>query len=1423
MTTLIDIIECAAMLSLGISLQNITSGPRNNRGKHVLLPVISLVYCVAAVILLTRYYGQIKEMLTLQGWLHDSTIVAANLAVLYGFSVVKMVLVPLINSLWTKRDLIEQTTWGWYAYDDYYDTWFLKKQWANFRTYLLALVIALAATAGILVVLAWSRGDESAFWIYSFPCAAVVVMNEIHAFMNGNTKEEYEHSVSGDDADSRRISNYYKVREMLENILPGPLLTAHTGYEFHRKETAADFIRDLSKSEVHEDIITADYFSTENRVARADLDCVKATYDIMNRRNVVFLNPFYRDLTLYLTLPVMNALLSGRKVLLITGKKSAEDDAQEWISDLLRSYTRLRSLYRVDKLDKIIPDCEVGVLSFPKLYDNDVMTENMQFLRDTDLVILIEPSYILNTGQVALNMIAEEMEVHGQSPTYVIIDRNADGLVDTVSHVLHADITTVVAPPVPRNIYTGMMWDADGDYGRQSLFYKQTKYLGNGVELAAVAIRNQIPKVTWYSDTKVPVRDVRWIAGQYSTNICRYMNVPAQQKALEDRIEFSEYMWSNARRKEQFLIVEDEYCNMFNTMRAFLSRGEAQSFVNVLSENYLLRDYMRYNSQMFLASPNAIPSIVPGYAKTERNTLVKLVLRMLYRPVQEEEVLEEFRIVGKEALDAHALLAEMLAKYTFADMSVLDIHIYQKENGALGLVKKEEYRINHEAFSEFFSKTIEKAFFILENEEYESEYIDAKLYGHVAQTLLPGQFVTYAGKYYSVRHISPKGGVVMRRASDHFDRRSYYRQIRHYNIETSEAAPDRIRTVGDIEIAWLHRDMSVRTTGYLDMDDNHDLKNAKIVDFSSDPSTDLYSRRYHNKSLIRVRLPEVDEGMNFTLCMLMQELFRSTFPDAWPYIAVLTRKPAEIDGMLDYLVYDSQGEIEDGYIYFVEDSDIDLGLLEAIENNLMKLLKVISDFLDWHEDKLNEPAPPAPAPVSVSVERQEPESAQKRKQQAKKKSWWQRLKEFLIAAFRIFDHDGQKPEETDAGSEEPETAEQPETEETPETPETPETAEQTEEAEDTSEAAEETGATEDTSEAADQPDAPEGTADTEETASEAPDAAAAEPGADAEDEAADVSIEAAVRLVKSAKAAERASLSDEAVRYRREGYLNFGYDAIDSRLRIDDLREYMRQRGWSSSQYKDARTREIVHTEPYSNVNVNRCDFCGQPLNGVSYEALSDGRVRCNDCSSTAIETVDEFKELFFQTLDMMETLYGIKFREPVRVKTTDAKTIAKGVGRIFVPSTEYAARTLGFAQNLKGRYSVVIENGSPRLAAVDTMVHEMTHIWQYLNWNDAQIRSIYGMGDPGKTALARLIVYEGMAMWAAIQYLYQIGETYYAEMQEALTAERKDEYGIGFLIFREQYPFVKDSGILKYTPFTAFPPVEPALVKAVVDSITSG
>ena len=45
----------------------------------------------------------------------------------------------------------------------------------------------------------------------------------------------------------------------------------------------------------------------------------------------------------------------------------------------------------------------------------------------------------------------------------------------------------------------------------------------------------------------------------------------------------------------------------------------------------------------------------------------------------------------------------------------------------------------------------------------------------------------------------------------------------------------------------------------------------------------------------------------------------------------------------------------------------------------------------------------------------------------------------------------------------------------------------------------------------------------------------------------------------------------------------------------------------------------------------------------------------------------------------------------------------------------------------------------------------------------------------------------------------------------------RKDVYGIGFRIFRDQYPIIKDSSILKVTPFNSFPPVDPREVREAV------
>ena len=52
----------------------------------------------------------------------------------------------------------------------------------------------------------------------------------------------------------------------------------------------------------------------------------------------------------------------------------------------------------------------------------------------------------------------------------------------------------------------------------------------------------------------------------------------------------------------------------------------------------------------------------------------------------------------------------------------------------------------------------------------------------------------------------------------------------------------------------------------------------------------------------------------------------------------------------------------------------------------------------------------------------------------------------------------------------------------------------------------------------------------------------------------------------------------------------------------------------------------------------------------------------------------------------------------------------------------------------------------------METIAHELTHIWQFANWNRKEMSRRYGSN--------RDMVYEGMAEWAAIQFLYLIGET---------------------------------------------------------------
>lgn len=1404
---------------------------RKNRKKQNSFPFISGGYSVIATIILLIYKNQIIEWINRIGLtsgeklqkvnyiysideLLNTDIALFNISIILTYAVIKLFSLLFVRLSKKKQEVaVEEKETKVYYYDKNNDIWFLKEKWVNFRSLLKWIFLCLVTIFATFSTLTCAYGHEHPLWIYVVFAIPILTLIEITNYFNGYTKEEFYHHVYGMDAYAQNINNFHKLRALYESLFPNEILVATTSNEHTNRESGNQIVDELKKSTDNTERITGEFFDSNNK-NHYEADNLIASVNLIKKKNVIFFNPFYRDLSDYIALPLINTLLSSAKCLVLSGRNSVTDDIKSWLKEIIKEYTKMESLWRIKELSHKTPECEIGILSSSTLYDLEVLKTNQSFLEEVEFVIFIEPSLIINTAQISLSIIAQKINEKGKQANFCAFDKQTDGLVDTLSHVMKQEIVNVVAPPIPDGAYTAMAWDADGDYLRQNLFDKQTKYLGNGIELAAVAIKNQIPKVTWFSESKVPVRDIKWIAAQYYPTLCKYMNIPSQQKSIHEKIKFKSSLWSATREKDNFIIAEDEFNNLFVTLRAFLTRGITQTFVNVFSENYLLRDYMRCNSRMFLSNPNTVPSLTSDYAKTERNLIIKLILMMSINELEEKQVLKEFQLANIQTDNISRTLYTLITKYTAADERVLSIRSIDSDIGEIDA--KTFYSVTKEAFEEYFADNLKTAYYIVENET-EQEYLDSKLYGHVTQTLLPDQYLTYDGKYYKVKYISPDSGVILRRASDLYDDNQYYRQIRNYHFKSINGIVSD-KTIIDIEFTMIQCDFEVETKGYLQLNNNNDLRKAKVIKFGMESDIEKYLRSYKNKNILRIKLPNTDDRIRFTLSLLLSEVFRTIYPTSWPYIAVLSSVPDDIDGMLNYMVYSTDMDVEEDYIYIVEDSYIDLGLLNSIEKNIFKVFEIIADYLDWHEEKMREPERKDPVPKginSASLEEEEKKHSLFSNMAKRIRSLFVRDKEERVTLDVETQNDitgetleKQIKNENDNNSQPEYSLEENESE-------IDELDSINDEIESSEYSLEEDNNKENDSNLSIENSEIKETlnrfSESDYIPSDSDASLSSVDGTDIFDNDGvpdDYLLEIQFQ--------ELGIVPIKKTRYQETCYLKFGFDEIDSRLKIDEVKRYLRVHGWSNNSLTKARKRDILAKQFIDFKSENHCDFCGLPLSGVSFDRLGDGRIRCNDCSSSTISTVEQVEKLFYQVIDMMENFFDVNYKVPISLEMTDAKTVAKRAGTLFKPSTEYAERVLGFAKYQKGKYSLVLENGSPKLATIDTMVHEMTHIWQYINWKESQVSTIYQMPNnkcPIKSScdkLATLIVYEGMAMWTSIQYLYQIGEIYYASQQEAYAESRNDIYGIGFRLYKEKYPIIKDGSLIKYTPFLEFPTIEP-------------
>jgi len=1245
---------------------------KQNRYRHFILPLVALVYCVIAVLLADKinewivYWisrlGQFVPMLAsfnFTKWLNY----IFNAVIVAGFLILKGILLPIINLLWSKSQvLVEKTSGKFYEFDEQLRAWVLKDEFGQAKALWKGFYCFNVGISSVILALSQVFPDELFFLTPFYPVLSILVLGEILFFMSGYTKQEFQSTIAGDEDESRSIANYGLLRREYQKLFGDRILHDDTAVSLSGL-TSFDMLDNLAESENVIDSVISNYFiELKQKGMMVESGFVRSSIDMVNGKSVLLNTPFYHDLTAYIILPIVRRLLKYEKTLVIVGRDSATDDVITWLRKGLTDFCGTSELWKTGMISDNGTELDVGVLRFADIYNRRIIESNSEFLEQVGFVLLIEPSRIIATGQVGLSLIMQKIKKDDKNITFCSCDRNCDGLLDALSPIFKVEITDVYATVPTLANCSLMYWNAHGEYMHHKLFTNIARYLGMGTEISAVALKHQIKQAIWVSSERYPVRDI-WISKNYFNEICKYIGHSESQEALTEVLKVYANLWDLSVKENAFITVEDEFYNLFEMSRLYSTRANNQGFVNVISENYLLRDYMIDNSGIFVTDSKIIPTFAPAFVRTERNTVVGLIMRMFSGEVSENELRYAFSLA--EITDkSFENLRKLFKKHCYADN--VDITIVPKTEIVgydLQQVKTEWYTLkdNKDIKLSEYEYHLSNSYFIIEDDKDKNYYLGAMLYGHVFQMYLPGQYLTYSGKYYEVQTITPESGVVLNRASEHIADRKCYRQQRKYSLNgfIPDPAMGSSRTSRGIELSRGFSEITVNTNGYYEFYSYDNLASAHKVDLNNIPS-----RAYKNKMILRLKLTGVSESVRFTIALLLNELFKTVYPESYHYITAIVKTSSGTDSNIVKLIPALQlYNIDDSEsIYIVEDSEIDLGLLISINRNFVRFIEIIADYLTWLKIKLDQTD--------------------------------------LL-------------DEVDS----------------------------------------------------------------------------------AEDELSDEETE-----------------PTPPQKFSDSFYLLYGYKQFDKMLNIKDTIKFLNLHGYNKNALEQARVnsnlaerlRRLEEETDFKKKDAHFCYFCFVELSGCEYDLLADGRERCVQCSNSALKTVEQYTKIYENALRNMEAFFNIRIKVPIKVRMADAKKIAKLCGTRFVPSP-FAGRVLAFAKKDSSGYTIYVENGSPKIAAVANIVHELTHIWQFANWDKKKIRSYYGI----KTKFQELVVYEGLAKWAEIQYLYFLNEISYAKRQEIYTQSRDDEYGVGFRRYRSEYPIKYRLGDLKTSPFNKEWPLE--------------
>ncbi len=244
--------------------------------------------------------------------------------------------------------------------------------------------------------------------------------------------------------------------------------------------------------------------------------------------------------------------------------------------------------------------------------------------------------------------------------------------------------------------------------------------------------------------------------------------------------------------------------------------------------------------------------------------------------------------------------------------------------------------------------------------------------------------------------------------------------------------------------------------------------------------------------------------------------------------------------------------------------------------------------------------------------------------------------------------------------------------------------------------------------------------------------------------------------------------------FDKKTFLKYGRDKLPTYFDIDLLINFIRdlfENGADLQKTNDDR-------QSKSEI-IGSCDFCAKKMKNSEMQRLSDGRMRCPDCSVDAVDSEKVFQQIYAQVKEAFKTHLNIDFNSiPHEVRFVSAMELHKAANYKFSITNGYDVReAIGVAFDASNKEDYFyIENGYKPDEIFATTAHELTHIWQYSDADFIKVRN-YNRD-----------WVEGLAVWTDLFLSEKNGRKNINRIRESWLA-RDDKYGKGLRLIMNLCP----------------------------------